>query len=246
MQIKAAVVAAKAEPFSIEMLELEDPRDDEVLVRMVGVGICHTDLVVRDQYYPTPLPAVLGHEGAGVVERVGARVAKVQAGDHVVLSYLSCATCPKLPAGTDRLLPSSVRPQLRRGAPGRLQGASPRGPRDQQPLLWPVLLRDPCARQPAQCRQGAPGRSPELLGPLGCGIQTGAGGVMNSLNPRAGSSIAVFGTGSVGLSAIMAAKVVGCTTIIAIDIKPGRLALARARRHPYGESDRGRPGRGDP
>lgn len=66
MQIRAAVAAAKSEPFSIEMLELEDPRDDEVLVRMVGVGICHTDLVVRDQYYPTPLPAVLGHEGAGV------------------------------------------------------------------------------------------------------------------------------------------------------------------------------------
>src|SRR5262245_5128285 len=94
MQIKAAIAAAKSEPFLIDVLELEDPREDEVLIRVVGVGICHTDLVVRDQYYPTPLPAVLGHEGAGVVERVGTRVTKVQPGDHVVLSYLGCGACP--------------------------------------------------------------------------------------------------------------------------------------------------------
>lgn len=78
MRIRAAVAVTKSEPFSVETLDLEEPRDDEVLLRIVGTGICHTDLIVRDQYYPTPLPAVLGHEGAGVVERVGARVAKVR------------------------------------------------------------------------------------------------------------------------------------------------------------------------
>src|SRR5437870_11443253 len=93
MQVTGAVATAKSEPFAIQALELEDPRPDEVLVRVEAVGVCHTDLVVRDQYYPTPLPAVLGHEGAGVVERVGERVTRIQPGDHVVMSYLACGTC---------------------------------------------------------------------------------------------------------------------------------------------------------
>ncbi len=91
--IKAAVVREQGGPFLIEDIRLDDPRGDEVLVRIAGVGVCHTDLVVRDQYFPVPLPAVLGHEGAGVVEKVGSAVTKVAVGDHVVLSYASCGQC---------------------------------------------------------------------------------------------------------------------------------------------------------
>src|SRR5690242_13690213 len=79
----AAIVRKKSGPFSIETIQLEEPRDDEVIVRIHGTGICHTDIVVRDQLLPTPLPAVLGHEGAGVVQRVGRTVTKVAAGDHI-------------------------------------------------------------------------------------------------------------------------------------------------------------------
>jgi aryl-alcohol dehydrogenase len=93
VSITAAVAREKSAPFVIEPLELDEPRDDEVLVRIVGAGMCHTDLIVRDQFYPVALPAVLGHEGAGVVERVGRAVAKVQLGDHVVLTYASCGVC---------------------------------------------------------------------------------------------------------------------------------------------------------
>ena len=93
MKITAAVARTAARPFSVEQLELEEPRADEVLVRIAGVGVCHTDLVARDQALPVPLPIVLGHEGAGVVERVGADVHDLVPGDHVVLSFASCGRC---------------------------------------------------------------------------------------------------------------------------------------------------------
>src|SRR3712207_7793786 len=90
MKATAAVVWEKERPFSLEEVEVEEPRAGEVLVRIVGVGVCHTDLIVRDQWYPVPLPAVLGHEGSGVVESVGPGVEKVEPGDHVVLSFDHC------------------------------------------------------------------------------------------------------------------------------------------------------------
>jgi aryl-alcohol dehydrogenase len=99
MQISGAVISSKGGPFEVRELTLEAPRADEVLVRIVGVGICHTDLVCRDQYFPVPLPCVFGHEGSGVVEAVGAAVTKVAPGDHVVLSYKSCGICANCLAG---------------------------------------------------------------------------------------------------------------------------------------------------
>ena len=92
-EIKAAVVRKKGGPFQIETLSLEEPRPDEVLVRIVATGMCHTDMVARDQLYTVPLPVVLGHEGAGVVEQVGSSVKKVAQGDHVVLTYMWCGHC---------------------------------------------------------------------------------------------------------------------------------------------------------
>jgi aryl-alcohol dehydrogenase len=99
MQITAAVVREQRCPFTIETLELEKPRANEILVRIIGVGVCHTDLKVRDGVRPAPLPIVLGHEGSGVVEQVGSGVTKVQPGDHVVLSYNSCGLCANCQSG---------------------------------------------------------------------------------------------------------------------------------------------------
>ncbi len=227
MQITAAVARAKSQPFSVEPLELEEPRPDEVLVRIVGTGVCHTDLIVRDQYYPTPLPAVLGHEGAGVVERVGEQVTKVQPGDHVVLTYLSCGRCPACQQGALGYCPQLF--TLNFGG-GRADGSRALR-RDGEVINGHFFGQSSFAtyalaneRNVVKVRSDVP---LELLGPLGCGIQTGAGAVINSLHPRAGSSIAVFGVGSVGMSAIMAARVVGCITIIAVDVKSNRLELAR-------------------
>lgn len=227
LNIKAAVVRDKSAPFQIENLTLESPRDDEVLVKIHGVGVCHTDLVVRDQHLPTPLPAVLGHEGSGVVVAVGDKVRKVAPGDHVVLSYASCGTCENCLKGLNGYCPDLYG---RNFSGARPDGSSPccdaHGQRVSAYFFAQSSFGDHALaseRNTVKIRKDVP---LELMGPLGCGIQTGAGAVMNALKPSAGSSIAIFGAGSVGLSAVMAARVVGCTTIIAVDLNAERLALA--------------------
>jgi len=225
--IQAAVVRGKSGPFKIESIQLEDPREDEVLIKIAGTGVCHTDLVVRDQYFPTPLPAVLGHEGAGWVVAVGAKVTKVVPGDHVVLTYASCGVCANCQKGLYGYCPDLYG---RNFSGGRPDGSSPccssAGERISGYFFAQSSFADHAIasqRNVVKIRDDVP---VELMGPLGCGIQTGAGAVINALKPGAGTSIAIFGAGSVGLSAVMAAKIVGCTTIIAVDLNDARLELA--------------------
>ncbi len=227
MRINAAVVREEGQPFSVEELELEEPRADEVLVRVVAAGVCHTDLIVRDQWYPVPLPAVLGHEGAGVVERVGENVTKVEAGDHVALTFNSCGQCPNCLRGKSAYCLNFFELNFGGARPDGSTGVSENGEAvhanffGQSSFASYALASE---RSVVKVPEDAP---LELLGPLGCGVQTGAGGVLNVLHPEAGTSIAVFGTGAVGMSAIMAAVVAGCTTIVGVDVKPNRLELAR-------------------
>lgn len=207
-------------------MELDEPRADEVLVRIVGVGVCHTDLKARNQTRPVPLPAVLGHEGAGIVEYVGRQVTKVKPGDHVVLSYNFCGICSNCQQGKaaycQRVIACNFGGTRLDGSTTlRQQGEIIHGAFFNQSSFATYALAS--ERNVVKVRRDAP---LEILGPLGCGIQTGAGAVLNSLGVRAGTSIAIFGAGSVGLSAIMAAVIAGCTTIIAVDIKPNRLQLA--------------------
>ncbi len=228
LTMTAAVVREKAGPFVCETVQLEDPRDDEVLLRIVGVGMCHTDLVVRDQYFPTPLPAVLGHEGSGVVEKVGSKVTKVAVGDHVVLTFASCGVCANCQQGLFGYCPDLYG---RNFTGARPDGSSPCCDAAGERLSAYFFAQSSFAEYALATQRNVvkiPKDVPlDLMGPLGCGIQTGAGAVMNALRPQAGSSIAVFGAGSVGLAAIMAAKAVGCTTIIAVDLNDERLALSR-------------------
>ena len=226
--MQAAVTREKEGPFTIETVTLEDPRDNEVLVRIRGVGMCHTDLVVRDQYFPTPLPAILGHEGAGVVEKVGTSVTKVVPGDHVVLSYASCGTCANCQRGLYGYCPDLYG---RNFSGARPDGSTPccgkSGERISSYFFAQSSFGEYALATERNVVKIAKDVPLEIMGPLGCGIQTGAGAVMNALRPGAGSSIAIFGAGSVGLAAIMAAKAVGCATIIAVDLNDQRLALAR-------------------
>ncbi len=227
MKIKAAVVRKKGGPFRIEEVELDEPREDEVLVRIAGTGLCHTDLAARDQNFPTPLPAVLGHEGSGVVERVGGNVRSVSPGDHVVLSYLSCGTCPLCRKGRVTLCLKTwdynfagLRPDGSMTL--RKNGEAIHGSFfSQSSFATHALAKE---QNTIKVSKSVP---IELLGPLGCGILTGAGSVVNSLRPKPGASFAVFGTGGVGISAILAAVLCGCATIVAIDINDERLETAR-------------------
>ncbi|ENO84122.1 NAD(P)-dependent alcohol dehydrogenase [Thauera linaloolentis] len=227
MEIQAAIVKETHGRFSIESLELSAPQADEVLVRIVASGMCHTDLAVRDQHIPLPLPMVLGHEGAGVVVEVGANVRKVAPGDHVVLTFASCGQCPRClqgkPAYCDAFLPYNVGTCRPDGSCTHHQHG--------QPVAASFFYQSSFATHAIAHHRNVvkvPSDLPlDTLAPLGCGIQTGAGTVLNCLKPAAGSSIAVFGIGAVGLSAVMAAKVAGCATIVAVDVHAERLALAR-------------------
>ncbi len=228
MEIKAAVVFERSGPFVIEHLDLCEPRDDEVLVRIAAVGICGTDLGARDGHLPIPPPpSVFGHEGAGVVERVGARVTKVQPGDHVVLAWDYCGTCTSCKVGKELYCLNFFQ--------NNFHGARPDGTatlrKGDQVIHGSFLGQSSFAnfslaneRSVVKVREDVP---LEILGPMGCGVMTGAGAVMNVLRPRPGACIAIFGVGPVGMSAVLAAVVCGCTTIIAVDLHAGRLEMAK-------------------
>ncbi len=223
MQITAAVARAKEAPLSLEEISIGEPRSDEVLVRLVATGICHTDISMRDHIiYPVPHPVVLGHEGAGIVERIGAGVTRLSPGDPVILTSASCGHCPSCDAG----LPIYCYEFNERNFAGaRIDGSSPLSKgnevihyyQGQSSFATHAVIRE---RSVVKAPRGAP---LEMLAPLGCGIMTGAGAVINSLGVDIDDSIALFGTGSVGLSAIMAAKLVGAGTIIAVDLVESRL-----------------------
>ncbi|NLT65142.1 MAG: NAD(P)-dependent alcohol dehydrogenase [Acidobacteria bacterium] len=227
MKIKAAVVREKAGPFVIEEIELDEPRPDEVLVRIVSSGLCHTDLVARMQFLPIPLPGVFGHEGAGVVEKVGSRVTKVKPGDHVATSYMSCGACLACKKG----MPGWCSEFQRLNFGGRREDGTTTMKKGGEVIYGSFFGQSTFATHSLVTEKNVvkvPSDVPlEILSPLGCGIQTGAGGVINSLQAKPGSSIAVFGIGSVGLSAIMAAVVCGCTRIIGVDVLDERLKLAK-------------------
>lgn len=227
MKIQAAVCRAKSADLSIETLDLEEPREHEILVRVSATGVCHTDIVVRDQHLPTPLPAVLGHEGAGVVESVGRAVTKVSPGDHVVMTFNSCGGCPSCLESE----PAYCHEFFARNFFGARSDGSSALSRGGERISGNFFGQSSFASH-AVCHERNAVRVPkdvplEALGPLACGIQTGAGAVLNALKVQPGRSLAVFGTGSVGLAAIMAARVAGATTIVAVDINEQRLAFAR-------------------
>ncbi|WP_028227909.1 NAD(P)-dependent alcohol dehydrogenase [Paraburkholderia ferrariae] len=226
--VTVAVAQAPGQPFRIEPARIRGPRGNEVLVRVVATGLCHTDLIVRDQYYPVPLPAVLGHEGAGVVESLGPDVKNLKVGDHVVLTYGACGHCNPCASGHEAYCQHFYPLNFGGvGTDGHTALQTPEG----KPLHDHFFCQSSFATYAIARENNAikvPADAPlELLGPLGCGIQTGAGAVINSLKVRPGSSFVAWGAGAVGLSAVMAARVAGATTIVAIDVVPSRLELAR-------------------
>ncbi len=226
MQIKAAVINNKGEDFAIDNIELDPPKTGEVLVRMVASGICHTDMNVKNQTHRVPAPAVLGHEGSGIIEEIGPGVTDFEVGDHVVLGFASCGSCRNCLQA--RPYACARHAELNFG--GKMEDLTSRLHRGDQPLSnffgqssfasYSVLNARNAIKVPKDVDIA-------LLGPLGCGLMTGAGTVFNRLQPSPGSTICVIGAGAVGLSAVMAANIVGCGKIIAIDVHENRLQLAR-------------------
>lgn len=222
----AAVARVPGGDFTLETVEIDAPRPDEVLVRIAGVGICHTDLVFSERLTIMKPPAVLGHEGAGVVERVGSAVTKVAVGDHVVLTFNSCGQCRRCRVGQPAYC--FAFPKLNYGA-GRPDGSATMHIGEervsanffgQSSFATYALASE---RNVVAIDFAAP---LALMGPLGCGVQTGAGAIMRSLACPPGSTLLVIGGGAVGLSAVLGAVVQGCSRIVLAEPRPERRALA--------------------
>ena len=227
MKMKAAVTWGVGEPFSIEEVELAAPNDDEILVKIAACGVCHTDEAAKTQAIPVPLPAVLGHEGCGEVVEVGRNVREFKVGDKVGMSFGFCGTCRNCRSGHQHACENFN--AINFG--GVMADGTTRLSKDGKPIAsffgqssfaqYAVVNAESAVKLPCD------DIDLKLIAPLGCGIQTGAGAVLNRLRPEFGSSIAVFGCGTVGMSAIMAARIAGCQKIIAVGGNANSLKLAR-------------------
>ncbi|MGY4099999.1 NAD(P)-dependent alcohol dehydrogenase [Nocardia sp. R16R-3T] len=224
---RAAVVESGGAPFTLAEIELDEPRQHEAIVRMVAAGVCHTDLGVASGGLPFPLPGVLGHEGAGIVERVGSEVTGIVPGDHVLLSFTSCGACANCRDGHPAYCATWLPLNLIGGARA---DNSHTITRDHTPLGGHFFGQSSFSRLALVDERSMivvdPDVPLESIAPLGCGVQTGVGAIWNVVQPRPGSSIVVLGAGAVGLSAIMAATLSPATTIIAVDRVAERLELA--------------------
>jgi aryl-alcohol dehydrogenase len=227
VKVTAAVVAEKNAPFFIkDDVELAPLQSDDLQIHIVATGICHSDEAIRKGDAVIGYPIVLGHEGSGIVEKVGPEVKNFQPGDHVVLSFYGCGSCINCLQGKPT--------QCLNYVANNLSGVRPDGSAhftekseplkdmfDQSSFATTTVVRE---RNAVKVPKNLDLRK---LGPLGCGYVTGSGTIFNVLKPQPGQTIAVFGTGAVGLAAMMAGRISGCTRVIAIDIVDSRLKLAQ-------------------
>jgi len=228
MQIRAAVLEATGGPLSVCDLELAAPGREEVLVRLGASGVCHSDWNAVDGTSETPCPAVLGHEGAGVVEAIGAGVTRVRVGDHVALSWSpSCGRC----AECTRDLPwlcSTAWPAL--GAGGLMDGTT-RLSRGDEPIHHYSFLStfaEACVVPERSCIPIPEDVPFDVAGLVGCAVTTGLGAVWRTAETRPGDRLAVIGCGGVGLSAVMAAAAIGAEPVVAVDTAQKKLDAARS------------------
>jgi aryl-alcohol dehydrogenase len=221
-----AVVNEQGGDFSLEEVDLEGPRSDEVLVRIVATGLCHTDITMKGFLPAEMFPNVFGHEGAGVVEEVGADVTGIEVGDHVVMSFRSCRSCGHCGAGEVGYCESTL---LLNYMGLRMDGSTTYS-RDGAPVFGSFFGQSSLSQHAIAYADNCVvvDKSLDLarIAPYGCGFQTGAGTVLNVLQPGQDHSLAVYGVGAVGLAALAAAKYIGVGTLVAIDPLASRREIA--------------------
>jgi aryl-alcohol dehydrogenase len=217
-----AIVEEQGAEFSLSEVELDDPRADEVLVRLVATGLCHTDITLRSFLPAEMFPNVFGHEGAGVVEAVGTDVTGIDVGDHVVMSLRSCRSCVNCRDGLVGYCESSL---LLNYMGMRMDGSTTMS-RDASPVFGSFFGQSSLAQHALAYADNCVVVDPSLdltrLAPYGCAFQTGAGTVLNLLRPKPDESLVVYGVGAVGLAAIAAARAEGVESVVAVDPLAGR------------------------
>ncbi|MFC0272996.1 Zn-dependent alcohol dehydrogenase [Metabacillus herbersteinensis] len=226
MKMKAAVMTGVGKPLEILAVDLAEPKANEVLVKIAATGVCHSDLnAINDE--TTPTPTILGHEGAGIVAAVGPNVAKVKVGDKVALSWVPyCGTCEFCVTGAVHLCESAFGPMFA----GTLLDGTSRLSKDGEKVYHNSLLSTfaEYAVVPEMSCVKLPDAMPLAQASLiGCGVATGYGAAVNAAKVTPGSTVAVFGIGGVGVNAIQGARIAGASKIIACDVKPANLEIAR-------------------
>lgn len=227
LDVTAAVLRAPDAPYALDTVHLAGPGPREVLVKVVGAGMCHTDVVPRAGLPMGTPPIITGHEGSGIVEAVGSEVTRLAPGDHVVLSFDSCGTCRNCSFGQ----PAYCDTFMARNLVGRrLDGTSAvtdvGGEAISAHWFGQSSFATYCLATERNAVKVDSTLPLELLGPLGCGIQTGAGSIARALATGPGDQVVVFGSGAVGTAGIMAAGVMGASTIVAVDLHQHRIDLA--------------------
>jgi Zn-dependent alcohol dehydrogenase len=227
VRIRAAVLERTGGPLEVQELELAPPGPGEVLVRLAASGVCHSDFNAIDGTAETRCPAVLGHEGAGVVEAIGAGVRRVAAGDHVALSWApSCGECAECLRNLPQLC-STAWPAM--GTGGLMDGTT-RLSRDGEPVYHYSFLStfaEACVVPERSCVPISREVPFAIAGLVGCAVTTGVGAVWRTAGVRPGDRVAVIGCGGVGLSAVMAAVAVGAEPVVAVDAAASKLDVAR-------------------
>lgn len=226
MEIRAAVTWEAGKPFEMETLELTEPKANEVLIEVVATGVCATDAGAAAGHMGVPFPIVLGHEASGIVKEVGETVTYVQPGDHVVVACCLCGFCDNCLTGK----PGSCENIPRLNFGGAMEDGTTRLSKGDTAIgtfFGQSTFATYAVTNEKNLIKIDKDLDLALFGPLGCGIVTGSATVLEGLKPHAGSSIAIYGCGAVGLSAVMAAKIAGCIKIIAVDINEERLELAK-------------------
>lgn len=243
MKTEALVLAAKDAPFVLQEVELGEPESNEVLVKVVACGLCHTDLCIQNGAFPSPFPTVVGHEGAGIVVSVGSGVTRVSPGDSVLLSFSSCTACAHCKAGHPAGCTTWIEHNFGRHRNAAVKDTPVVTSLSGEPIAATFFGQSTFARHAvvleSSCVVVPNDTDLKLLAPLGCGLQTGAGGVINKLRPKEDESIAIYGMGAVGTAALFAAAYLKVGTIIAVDLVDSRLefALAHGATHAFNGRD---------
>lgn len=224
MKVKATLQTKSSEPLTVCEVDLEEPRPDEVLVKIIACGICHTDVIM--QHESSHYPFLLGHEGSGIIEKVGKNVSDFTPGESVVISYTSCGHCPACRSKQSYHCQSIYDPFFFGYREDRTTSVSYQG------VPVPTLIGQGSFAQYAVVHKSSlvkvkPSLDLRVLAPFGCGLMTGAGAVVNYLRPEPGATILICGLGAVGFGALAAAKHSSCAVILVIDRIPQRLALAK-------------------
>ena len=242
MRIKAAVCYGEREPLVVEEVELDPPRANEVLIKYVASGVCHSDVSIHQGFLPRDYPLILGHEGAGIIERVGEGVTAVQPGDHVVLGFIpSCGTCKWCHVGVPILCDLGAHIRTGKMIDGTARHHSTKDGRDLHTLMFISTFAEYSVVPEASVVKVPEHLPLEKLCLLGCGFTTGFGAATNAIHIKPGETVTIVGCGGLGTAAIQGARLSGAGKIIAVDVQEAKLDLAKKFGATHTVRSRGNP-----